>query len=64
PRLPDPKARRFTTILETAGYDEYVRWCGRTEGVTPPPTRLFGGWLGGLAAQLCVIDLLFSLDVD
>jgi len=24
----------------TAGYDEYVRWCGRTRVVRPPPTRL------------------------
>ena len=24
---------------ETAGYDEYVRWCGRTEAVRLPPTR-------------------------
>jgi RNA-directed DNA polymerase len=25
---------------ETAGYDEYVRWCGRTGAARPPPTRL------------------------
>jgi RNA-directed DNA polymerase len=26
-------------FAETAGYAEYVRWCGRTAGVTQPPTR-------------------------
>jgi hypothetical protein len=33
------KVLAATTLTETAGYDEYVRWCGRTAGVTPPPTR-------------------------
>src|SRR6516162_2124335 len=27
------------TSSGTAGYGEYVRWCGRTGGVIPPPTR-------------------------
>ena len=26
-------------VEETAGYAEYVRWCGRTGAVRPPPTR-------------------------
>ena len=28
------------TVEETAGYAEYVRWCGRTGASRPPPTRL------------------------
>jgi len=28
-----------TTIAETAGYAEYVRWCGRTAAVRSPSTR-------------------------
>ena len=28
------------TVEETAGYAEYVRWCGRTGAAKPPPTRL------------------------
>jgi hypothetical protein len=31
---------RVTTLTKTAGYDEYVRWWGRTAGATLPPTRL------------------------
>jgi hypothetical protein len=27
-------------LEETAGYDEYVRWCGRTGAARRPPTRL------------------------
>ncbi len=45
--VPDPRPDRtapqvfgVATVTETAGYDEYVRWCGRTGAVTPPPTRL------------------------
>jgi hypothetical protein len=30
------------TSDETAGYDEYVRWCGRTGAERPPPTRFEG----------------------
>src|SRR5581483_2318712 len=26
-------------LKETAGYAEYVRWCGRTGAARPPPTR-------------------------
>ena len=32
--------RAVQTSGETAGYDEYVRWCGRTGAARPPPTRL------------------------
>lgn len=45
--VPDPRLGQpprsvscVTTLTKTAGYDEYVRWCGRTAGATPPPTRL------------------------
>src|SRR6266540_6369968 len=34
-----PTVRPVSTRTETAGYDEYVRWCGRTGAVMPPPTR-------------------------
>ena len=30
------------TVEETAGYAEYVRWCGRTGAARPPLTRLAG----------------------
>jgi len=33
------EATRVKTAEETAGYDKYVRWCGRTGVVRPPPTR-------------------------
>ncbi len=39
--MPDRQVCRVTTLKETAGYDEYVRWCGRTGGAIPPPTRSF-----------------------
>ena len=36
------QTRGVKTLEETAGYDEYVRWCGRTGAVRPPPTRSGG----------------------
>ena len=30
------------SVGEIAGYEKYVRWCGRTGAVRPPPTRLTG----------------------
>ncbi len=40
PRKPDREIRSVEPSKETAGYDEYVRWCGRTGAERPPPTRL------------------------
>ncbi len=37
--VPRRPVRRVTTLKETAGYGEYVRWCGRTGAARPPPTR-------------------------
>ena len=33
------QTRDVKTLKETAGYAKYVRWCGRTGAVRPPPTR-------------------------
>ena len=33
------KVRYVATVEETAGHDEYVRWCGRTGTVRSRPTR-------------------------
>ena len=43
PHRSDRKVRPVESVQETAGYDEYVRWCGRTGAVRPPPTRLCDG---------------------
>lgn len=37
--MPDRQVCRATTLRETAEYDEYVRWCGRTGAARRPPTR-------------------------
>jgi hypothetical protein len=39
----------------TAGYDEYVRWCGRTGVVRPPPTRF--AWLRARASTVTSLRL-------
>jgi hypothetical protein len=44
------KARAVERLEETAGYDEYVRWCGRTGAERPPPTR-FHGQLRSMASR-------------
>jgi hypothetical protein len=36
---PGPQIRAVEPLKETAGYDKYVRWCGRTGAARPPPTR-------------------------
>jgi len=38
--LASDHTRQVATVGETAGYYEYVRWCGRTGAARPPPTRL------------------------
>ena len=40
PHRSDRKVRPVESVQETAGYDEYVRWCGRTGAVRPPPTPI------------------------
>src|SRR5690348_10335592 len=40
PRQSGPEIQAVEPLEETAGYDEYVRWCGRTGAARPPPTRL------------------------
>ena len=35
----EPQVCDAKTVKETAGYDEYVRRCGRTGAARPPPTR-------------------------
>ena len=47
------------TVEETAGYAEYVRWCGRTGAARPPPTRLThlreaAGWGPARTATLVI----------
>jgi len=41
-----------TKLKETAGYDEYGRWCGRTGAVRLPPTRFLR----------CPLDLYQSVE--
>ena len=51
------KATHWPEALHEPPYTEpYVRWCGRTAGVTPPPTRL----LFTLVSSLLFANLLFS----
>ena len=41
---PEPmrQAATQTYITNRRGTEPYARWCGRTAGVTPPPTRFPG----------------------
>ncbi|MDR1296723.1 MAG: hypothetical protein LBO05_04975 [Deltaproteobacteria bacterium] len=38
--------------IEPPGAERHAGWCGRTAGVTPPPTRFPGGSPGGFRAPV------------
>jgi len=46
-----------TKLKETAGYDEYGRWCGRTGAVRLPPTRLGAAVDGRVGLLLGRVEL-------
>ena len=49
-------------LFEPPYTEPYVRWCGRTAGVTPPPTRFVPAELGGGCLSLGVGHHFLAVD--